>query len=125
VKLHTIHEEKPTKELVGRERETAQEKGKKPHLEAARGLGDALGAREDDLIIVRDETISLGLVQILLLEISRHPAGRGVGSVTLANLVLPRKSLDAHLQVAHGGCAGVQRGARFAAMVAATEARSW
>jgi hypothetical protein len=45
VKLHTIHEEKPMKELVGRERETAQEKGKKHHPEAARGLGDALDAR--------------------------------------------------------------------------------
>jgi hypothetical protein len=64
------------KELVGRERETAQEKGKKYHPEAARGLGDALGAREDDLIVVRDEAISLGLVQILLLEIRRNPAGR-------------------------------------------------
>jgi hypothetical protein len=76
VKLHTIHEEKPTKELVGRERETVQEKGKKHHLEAARGLGDVLGAKKYDLIIVGDETISLGLVQILLLEIKRNPAGR-------------------------------------------------
>jgi hypothetical protein len=126
VKLHTVHEEKPMKELVGRERETAQEKGKKHHPEAARGLGDVLGAREDDLIVIGDETISLGLVQILLLEISRHPAGRRVGSVALAHLVLLRKSLDVHLQVAHGGCAGAQRGARFAATVAAAEeARSW
>jgi hypothetical protein len=76
VKLHTVHEEKPTKELVGRERETAQEKGKKHHLEAARGLGDALGARKYDLIVDGDETIRLGLVQILLLEIRRNPAGR-------------------------------------------------
>jgi hypothetical protein len=45
VKLHTIHKEKPTKELVGRKRKTTQEKGKIHHLEAARGLGDALGAR--------------------------------------------------------------------------------
>jgi hypothetical protein len=36
-----------------------------------------------------------------------------------------RKSLHAHPQAAHGGCAGAQRGARFAAMVAAAEARSW
>jgi hypothetical protein len=76
VKLHTVHEEKPTKELVGRKRETTQEKGKKHHPEATRGLGDALGARKDDLIVVGDETISLGLAQILLLEIRRHPAGR-------------------------------------------------
>jgi hypothetical protein len=64
------------KEFVGWERETAQEKGKKHHPEAARGLGDALGAREDDLIIVEDETISPGLGEILLLEIRGHPAGR-------------------------------------------------
>jgi hypothetical protein len=58
VKLHTIHKEKPTKELVGRERETAQEKDKEHHPVATRGLGDALSAREDDLIAVGDETIS-------------------------------------------------------------------
>jgi hypothetical protein len=49
------------KELVGREREIAQEKGKKHHPEATRGLGDALGARKYDLIIGGDETISLGV----------------------------------------------------------------
>jgi hypothetical protein len=125
VKLHTVHEKKPTKELVGWKRKTAQEKGKKHHPEAARGLGDALGARDDDLIVVRYEAISLGLVQILLLEIRRHPAGRGVGRVALAHLVLLRKSLDAHLRIAHGGCAGALRCARLAAMVAAAEARNW
>jgi hypothetical protein len=52
VKLHTIHEKKPTKELVGRERKTAQEKSKKYHPEVARGLGDPLSAREGDLIII-------------------------------------------------------------------------
>jgi hypothetical protein len=125
VKLHTVHEKKPTKELVGRERKTAQEKNKKHHPEAARGLGDALGAREDDLIIVGDEAISLGLVQILLLEIRRHPAGHGVGHVALAHLVLLRKSLDAYLRIAHGGCAGAQRRARLTAMVVAAELRNW
>jgi hypothetical protein len=30
-----------------------------------------------------------------------------------------------HLRVAHGGCAGAQKGARFAAIVAAAEARNW
>jgi hypothetical protein len=97
VKLHTVHKEKPTKELVGRERETTHEKGKKHHPEAARGLGDALGAREDDLIVVGDETISLGLGEILLLEIRGHPAVRCIGSVALSHLVLLRKGLDAHL----------------------------
>jgi hypothetical protein len=91
---------------AGRER-PRKRKAKKNHPEAARGLGDVLGAREGDLIIVGDEAISLGLVQILLLEIRRHPAGCGVSSVALAHLVLLRKSLDAHLWLAHGGCAGV------------------
>jgi hypothetical protein len=87
VKLHIVHKEKPMKELMGRERETAQEKGKKHPPKAARGLGDALGAREDDLIIVGDETISLGLGEILPLEIRRHPAGQCIGSVALPHLV--------------------------------------
>jgi hypothetical protein len=100
--LHTVHKEKPTKELVGRERETVQEKGKKHHSEAARGLGDALGAREDDLIVVGDETISLGLGEILLLEIRGHPAGRCIGSVALPHLVLLRTDIKVHLRVAHG-----------------------
>jgi ribonuclease I len=33
--------------------------------------------------------------------------------------------LDAHLWLAHGGCAGDQRRARFATMVVAEEARNW
>jgi hypothetical protein len=106
VKLHTIHEKEPTKELVGWERKTAQKKRKKHHPEDARGLGDALGAGEDDLIVVGDEAIGLGFLQILPFEIRRHPAGRGVGSVALAHLVPLRKSLNAHLRVAHGGYAG-------------------
>jgi hypothetical protein len=125
VKLHTVHKKKPTKEFMGRERKTAQEKSKKHHPKAARGLGDPLSAREGDLNIVGDEAISVGLVQIILLEIRRHPAGRGVSSVAFAHPILLRKMLDAHLWLAHGGCAGAQRRARFAAMVAATEARNW
>jgi hypothetical protein len=123
VKLHTIHEKKPTEELVGRERKTAQEKSKKHHPEAARGLGDALGAREGDLIIIGDEAISSGLVQILLLEIRRHPAGCRVRSVAFAHLVLLRMGLNSHLRLAHGGYAGASMGARLATMVAAAEAR--
>jgi hypothetical protein len=125
VKLHSVHKEKPTKKLMGRERETAQEKCKKHHPEAARGLGDALSAREDDLIVVGDETISLGLGEILLLEIRRHPAGRCIGSVALPHLVLLRKGLDAHLRVGNEGYAEAQKHARFATMVAAAEARNW
>jgi hypothetical protein len=68
VKLHTVYEKKPTKELVGRERKTAQEKSKEHHPKAALGLGDPLSARKDDLVVSRDEAISVSLVQILLLE---------------------------------------------------------
>jgi hypothetical protein len=113
------------KELVGRERKTAQEKSKKHHPKAARGLGDPLSAREGDLIIIGDKAVSAGLAQILLLEIRRHPAGRGVRSLALAHLVLLRTSLDVHRRLAHGGCVGVQRCARFATMVAVVEARNW
>jgi hypothetical protein len=38
----------PTKEFMGEKRNTAEEKSKKDHPIAARGLGDALGTREDD-----------------------------------------------------------------------------
>jgi hypothetical protein len=48
MKLHTIHIKKPTKELVGRKRNTVKKKSKKHHPEAALGLGDPLGAGEDD-----------------------------------------------------------------------------
>jgi hypothetical protein len=48
VELHAIHKTQPTKEFVGRKRKTAEEKSKKNHPMAARGLGDALGAGEDD-----------------------------------------------------------------------------
>jgi hypothetical protein len=36
------------KEFVGRKRKTAEEKSEKHHPMAARGLGDALGTREND-----------------------------------------------------------------------------
>jgi hypothetical protein len=69
VKLHTIDEKKSTKELVGMKRKSAKEKIKEHHPKATRGLGDAISAREDNLIIIGDEAISLGLLQILLLEL--------------------------------------------------------
>jgi hypothetical protein len=125
MKLHTVHEEKPMKELVGRERKTAQEESKEHHPKAARGFGDPLSAREGDLIIIGDEAVSLGFFKILLREIRKHPAGHGVRSANLAHLVLLRKMLDVHLRIAHGGCAGAQRCTGCAAMVAAAEARNW
>jgi hypothetical protein len=69
VKLHTINKEKPTKKFVGRERKTTQEKSKEHHPIAARGLGDALGAGEDDLILFNEESLFLGLGQIGLFKL--------------------------------------------------------
>jgi hypothetical protein len=69
VKLDAINKEKPTKKFVGRERKSVQEKSKKHHPIAARGLGDALRAGEDDLIPFDEESLFLGLGQIGLFEL--------------------------------------------------------
>jgi hypothetical protein len=123
VKLHTIDEKKPTKELVGAGEKDRARENQKHHPKAARGLGDALSARERDLIIGGDEAIGLGFLQILMLENRWHPAVRRVRSDVLAHLVLLCASLDAHLGVADGGYVEAQKGARLATMVAAAEAR--
>jgi hypothetical protein len=122
MKLHTINKKKPTKKLVGRKGKTTQKKGEKHHPKAIYGLRDPFGAREDDLIIIGDEVISSGLVQILLRENRRHPAGRGVCRFLLGHLVLLCQMLHAHLRFAHGGYAGDQRCTNIAAMAAAAEA---
>jgi hypothetical protein len=69
VKLHTIDKKKSTKEFMGRERKSAQEKIKEHHPKNTQGLEDAISAREDNLIVIGDKAISLGLLQILLLEL--------------------------------------------------------
>jgi hypothetical protein len=74
VKLHTINKEKPPKKFVGRERKSTQEKSKEHHPIAARGLGDALGAGEDDLILFDEESFFLGLGQIGLFEFRGAPS---------------------------------------------------
>jgi hypothetical protein len=61
VKLHAIDKEKPTKKFVGRERKTTKEESKEHHPIAARGLGDALRAGDDDLIPFDEESLFLGL----------------------------------------------------------------
>jgi hypothetical protein len=61
MKLHAINKKKPAEEFMGRERESAQEESKKHRLITARGLGDALGAGEDDLVPFGDEPLLLGL----------------------------------------------------------------
>jgi hypothetical protein len=97
VKLHTINIKKPMKELMGRKRESAEKKSEEHHLVAARGLGDPLRAREDDGVIVGDETVRLGLVQLLLRESRGHPARCGVRHLPLGHLVLRCQVLHTHL----------------------------
>jgi hypothetical protein len=62
VKLHAINEEDPMKKFVGRKRKTAKEESKKHHTITARGLGDALGAGEDDRRRSGEEPLLLGFV---------------------------------------------------------------
>jgi hypothetical protein len=64
VKLHAINKEKPTEKFVGRKRNITQKKSKKHYPIAARGLGDAFGAGEDDLLPSDEEPFPLGLEQI-------------------------------------------------------------
>jgi hypothetical protein len=106
VKMHIVDKKKSTKEFMGRERKSAQKKIKEHHPKATRGLRDAINAREGNLVVIGDEAISLGLLQILLLELRGHPAGRGVPSLPLGHLVLLRQMLHTHLRFVHGGCTG-------------------
>jgi hypothetical protein len=95
VKLHTINKQKPTKEFVGRKGKTAQKIGEEHHPKTISGLGDPFSAWEDNLVIVGDEAIRSGLVQILLRKGRRHPARRGVNP--FGHLVLLHLMLHAHL----------------------------
>jgi hypothetical protein len=82
---------------VGRKRESAKKESQEHHPVAARGLGDPLGAREDDGVVVGDETVRLGLVQLLLRESRGYLARCGIRRFPLGHLVLRRQVLHAHL----------------------------
>jgi hypothetical protein len=125
VKLHIVNIKKPMKELVGRKRESAKKKGEEHHPVAALGLGDPLGAGEDDGIVVGDETVRLGLVKLLLRESRSYPASRGVRRFSLGHLVLHHQMLHTHLRSVLGGYAGEEQGTEIATMVAAAETKSW
>jgi hypothetical protein len=103
VKLHIVNIKKPTKELVGRKRESADKEREEHHPVAARGLGDLFGGRKHDGVIVGDETVHLGLGQILLLESRGHLAHCGVRHFTHGHLVLLCQVLHTHPQSAFGG----------------------
>jgi hypothetical protein len=64
VKLHAVDKEKPTKKFMGRKRQATEKKSEEHHPKATWGLGDAIGAGEDDLIPFSNETILLGLGEI-------------------------------------------------------------
>jgi hypothetical protein len=123
VKLHTVNKKKPTKEFVGRKRKTAQKIDKEHHPKTISGLGDPLSAGEDNLVVVGDEAIHSGLLQLLLHKGRRYPARRDVRP--LGHLVLLRLMLHAHLRSAQGGSARDQRRTEIAAMVAAAKAMNW
>jgi hypothetical protein len=74
VKLHTIKIKKPMKEFVSRKRESAEKESEKHQPVAARGLRDPLGGGEDNGILVGNETVRFGLVQLLPRESRGHPA---------------------------------------------------
>jgi hypothetical protein len=79
VKLHTVNENKPTKELVGRERQTTEEESEEHYPITTRGLRDTLCAWKLDRILGGDEAVRPGLLHLLLRDGRFHLAGRSVG----------------------------------------------
>jgi hypothetical protein len=112
VKLHTVNKEKPTKKFVGRKRKTTEKESKKHHPIAARGLGDAFGAREDNLLPSDEEPVPLSLGQIGLFELRRHPAGSRVPALLLRHLFLVSDSLYGHMEEVRSGAARKLRRSR-------------
>jgi hypothetical protein len=78
VKLHTINKEKPTKELVGRKRQTTEEESEEHYPITTRGLRDTLCAWKLDRILGGDEVVHPSLLHLLLRDGRGHPAGRSV-----------------------------------------------
>jgi hypothetical protein len=112
VKLHAINKEKPTEKFVGRKRKTTQKESKKHHPITARGLRDAFGAGEDDLLPSNEEPFPLSLGQIRFFEFKRHPAGRRIPTLLLHHLFLVRNSLYGHAEEVRSGAARKLRSAR-------------
>jgi hypothetical protein len=98
MELHTVDKEKPMKKFVGRKGQATEKKSEEHHPIVARGLGDAIGAGEDDLIPFSDEPILLGPGEIDLGKFRWHPSGRRIGGLAFPHIVLVRKGLYAHLQ---------------------------
>jgi hypothetical protein len=105
VKLHTINKEEPTKKFVGRKRKTMEKEGKKHHPITARGLGDAYGAREDDLLPSDKEPLPLIFGQIGFFEFRGNPVGRRIPALLLCHLFFVRNLLTGHSEELRLGAA--------------------
>jgi hypothetical protein len=103
VKLHAVNKEKPMKKFMGWKRKTTEEEGKKHHPIAARGLGDAFGAREYDLLPSDEEPVPLILGQIGFFELRRHPTGHRIPALLLRHLFLVSDSLYGNMEEEHSG----------------------
>jgi hypothetical protein len=81
VELHTIDKEKPTKKLVGRKREAAEEESKKHYPITAWGLRDPLSTGKSNGILGGDEAVRPGFLHLLLGDGRAHLDGgrRGLG----------------------------------------------
>jgi hypothetical protein len=124
VKLHAINKEEPTKKFVGRKRKTTKKEGKKHHPITARGLGDAFGAGEDDLLPSDEEPLPLSFGQIRFLEFKGNPTGRRSSTLLLCHLFV-RNFLCGHSEeVRSGGCEEAKERKGDEAMVAVERQRA-
>jgi hypothetical protein len=105
VKLHTINKEEPTKKFVGRKRKTTEKEGKKHHPITARGLGEAFGAREDDLLPSDKEPLPLRFGQIRFIKFRGNPAGRHIPALLLRHLFFVHNLLFGHSEELRSGAA--------------------
>jgi hypothetical protein len=93
------------KKFVGRKRKATEKEGKKHHPITARGLGDAFGAGEDDMLPSDEETLPLSFGQIGFFEFKGNPAGRRVPALLLRHLFFVRNFLCGHSEEARLGAA--------------------
>jgi hypothetical protein len=112
VKLHAVNKENPMKKFVGRKRKTTEKESKKHHPITTRGLGDAFGTREDDLLTSDEEPFPLSLGQIGLFEFRGHLAGHRAPALLLRHLLFVRNSIYGHSEEVCSGAARKLRSAR-------------
>jgi hypothetical protein len=96
MQLHAVNKKQPMKKFMGRERETAEKKGKKHHPEASLRVRDDLGAREDNLGRGHQKPLLLSLHQISIRESGSGPAHSLHLCGFLCHLLAMGDSLDGH-----------------------------